>query len=341
MSHPRFDCDDFISSGRIQTMTLQTVNRRTLIAGAATVALAAPALLSQTRIASAGAPMLGASAPSFRRIKLGAFEVTTLRDAARAMDGPHPTFGTDQEASAVAELLAANSLPSGRMVNGFTPTLVNTGSELVLFDTGLGGEAGSLPEQIRAAGYAPEQIDVVVLTHMHPDHIGGLMRDGKPTFANARYVTGQSEYDFWSAEARMTGPTEGVAKLVHANVTPLAEKTTFIGNEGTVVSGISGIDTFGHTPGHMSFHLESEGQRLLVWGDVANHFVVSVQRPDWHVRYDMDKAQAAATRKRIFDMAAADRLPVIGYHMPFPGIGYIQSSGEGYRWAPETYQFEL
>ncbi|MAA96920.1 MAG: MBL fold metallo-hydrolase [Stappia sp.] len=322
-------------------MTDTTVNRRTLLAGAATATLAAPALLSTLGPVRAAAPMMGASAPAFHRIKLGGFEVTTLRDAARAMDGPHPIFGEDQDAGAVAELMRENNLPTDRMVNGFTPVLVNTGSELVLFDTGLGGENGKLAGQLEAAGYSTDQIDTVVITHMHGDHIGGLMKDGAPVFANARYVTGQAEYDFWSSDDRMGTAAERGANLARSNVVPLAEKITFIGDGDAVVSGITGLDTSGHTPGHMSFHLESDGQELMIWGDVANHFAASVQRPEWHVRYDMDKEKAVATRKRIFDMAATDGLAISGYHMPFPAIGYVEKVGEGYRWTPATYQFEL
>lgn len=322
-------------------MSIVNLNRRALIAGAATAALAAPAIISASGRASAAAPMLGVATPTFNRVKVGDFEVTMMLDAARTMDGPHPIFGEDQEAAAVSELLAANHLPSDKMVNGFTPVIVNTGSELVLFDTGLGGDNGSLTAQLASAGYSPEQVDIVVLTHMHPDHIGGLMTNGAPTYPNARYVTGQTEFDFWTHEDRLSGPTERVARLVQTNVKPLAEKMTFVGGHKEVVPGILGLDTPGHTPGHMSFHLSSAGKQLLIWGDIANHFVVSIQRPDWHVRYDMDKEKAAATRKTMFDLIIAEKIPVTGYHMPFPALGYLETAGESYRWVPAAYQFTL
>lgn len=322
-------------------MTTTILSRRAALASMAGAALAAPFVGKGITSARAAAPLLGSAQPQFNRIKLGSFEVTTLLDAARLLDGPHPIFGQNQTPEAVAALASENHLPTDKMILSFAPVLVNTGKELVLFDTGLGGGAGTLPAQIAAAGYSPEQVDVVVITHMHPDHIGGLMSAGKPTYANARYVTGQVEYDFWSASDRLSGETEGAARLVQSNVTPLAEKMTFIGNEGEVASGINGIDTRGHTPGHMSYHIESDGKRLLIWGDVANHFVASIQRPDWHVRFDMDKEQAAQTRKRIFDMAAAEKLAVTGYHMPFPALGYISAKGGAYAWVPASYQFAI
>jgi glyoxylase-like metal-dependent hydrolase (beta-lactamase superfamily II) len=167
------------------------------------------------------------------------------------------------------------------------------------------------------------------------------MADRAPTYPNARYVTGQIEYDFWSKDERLSGPTEGAATLVQANVVPLADRITFLGDEGEVVPGIRSLSAFGHTPGHMAYHIESDGRRLLLWADSANHYVLSVQRPDWHVRFDMDKEAAAATRKRLFDLAAADRIPVTGYHMPFPAVGYIDRTGSEYRWVPASYQLNL
>jgi glyoxylase-like metal-dependent hydrolase (beta-lactamase superfamily II) len=276
---------------------------------------------------------------------LGGFRVTALLDGYGQGDGPHPIFGQDQPAEAVQELARANFLPPDRMENSYTPVLVDTGEAVILFDTGnVPGRqptAALLVDQLRAAGYGPDQVDVVVLTHMHGDHIGGLMRDGQPTFPNARYVTGQVEYDFWAADERLSGATEQGATLFRANMMPLAEKTTFLADEGEVVPGIRAVAAFGHSPGHMAYHIESDGQRLLLWADTANHYVMSVQRPDWHVRFDMDKEAAVATRRRILDMAAADRLLVSGYHMPFPALGFIEPSGESFRWVPVSYQLNL
>lgn len=314
------------------------------LAAAAGAALAAPQIM--VRPAQAAAPMMGAAVPQFYRFTLGDFEVVTLNDGTRAGDGPHPTFGANQPADVVHTLLRENHLPEDKFVNGFTPTLVNTGSELVLFDTGLGagargGGMGRLTQALAAAGYTPDQVSVVVLTHFHPDHIGGMMEDGAPVFANARYVVGETEYNFWTAPERMSGPTERVAKLVEANIKPVAEKATMIKDGGSVVGGVTGMDAFGHTPGHMVYQVESAGRRLMLTADTANHFVVSLQRPDWEVAFDVQKDVAAQTRRKVFDMIAAERIPFIGYHMPWPAIGFVEKLDTGYRYVPNSYQVNL
>lgn len=292
----------------------------------------------------AAAPLLGPMRPVANRVTLGGFEVVTILDGGAVMDGPHPIFGENVDAAKVQALVAENDLPETKMEITFTPVLVNTGKELILFDTGNGEGArpgrGQLRQNLAAAGYAPEDVDIVVLTHFHPDHIGGLMEGGAPAYPNARYVTSGAEYDFWSAEERLSGPTERSAKLTQANVVPLRDKITFIKPGDDVVGGVTALDASGHTPGMMGYHFESEGQRLALIADTANHFVASVQRPDWHVRFDMDKEKAVAARKRVLGMIAADGIPFTGYHMPFPALGYLTEKGEGFAYSPETYQFE-
>jgi glyoxylase-like metal-dependent hydrolase (beta-lactamase superfamily II) len=320
------------------------LTRRAALAAAGAAAIT-PLIVTDSSPVHAAAAMLGPARPTFYRFRLGAFEVTTLLDGAIQADGPHPTFGMDQTAETVQAYAEANFLPPTRVENTFAPVLVNTGAALVLFDSGNAAArrpgAGNLVATLRAAGYEPGQIDVVVITHMHGDHVGGLMADGAAAFPNARYATGEIEYDFWSKDERLTGPTEASAKLVRANVVPLAEKTTFLKDGSEVVPGIRGLAAFGHTPGHMAYHIESEGRRLLLWADTANHHVLSVQRPEWHVRFDLDKEMAVATRRRILDLAATDRVPVTGYHMPFPAVGFVGKAGGEYRWVAASYQLNL
>ena len=274
----------------------------------------------------------GSGFAPWNRFKLGAFEVTTLLVGTRVGDKPQETFGTNASPEDFAALSAANFIPADRTQNFFTPTLVNTGAELILFDTGLAAE-GTL-SALTAAGITPDQVDTVVLTHMHGDHIGGLMgADGvTPTFANARYLTGATEHNYWSGAAN-----EGFDK----NVKPLNDRIAFLDDGGTVASGITGMNAFGHSPGHMVYHIESDGQRLMITADTANHYVWSLQKPDWEVRFDADKPAASAARKQVFGMIATDRIPFIGYHMPFPGIGFVEAKDDGFRFVPASYQLML
>lgn len=327
------------------TTTATMLSRRTALLGAlgATTALAAGALPAGP--ARAAAPMLGSLKPSVYRFTLGGFEVTTVNDGAIQLKGPHPIFGQNVDAEQVKELAAKHLLPMEQMIISFAPVLVNTGTELVLFDTGNGAgrrpKAGQLRARLAAAGYTPEQVDIVVITHFHPDHIGGMLEDGEPAYPNARYVTSSTEYDFWSPVDKASGPTERVGKLVQTNVVPFAEKFSFLKDGQDVVTGITGVASFGHTPGHMAFHVESNGKRLIISGDVANHYVVSLQHPEWHVRFDMDKEAAVQARKAVFGMIAAEKIPFIGYHMPFPNAGYVEPLGSGFRYIPASYQLDI
>ncbi|MXU65977.1 MBL fold metallo-hydrolase [Oceanomicrobium pacificus] len=321
-----------------------TMSRRTLLSG---VALAGAASLAPALPAQAAAEMQGLSVPSVYRFKMGDFEITTIRDGGVALDGPHPIFGQNVDASEVQALAEENFLPPTRMEIGFTVTLVNTGAELVLFDTGNGDTgrrpaAGLLLDHLAAAGISPEDIDIVVITHFHGDHIGGLTEGGSPAFPNARYVTGATEYDFWTGDAAAGNDAlANSVKLVQAKVVPMAEKMTFVAPGDAVVSGIEAVNAFGHTPGHMAYRIESGGQNLILTADTVNHFVVSLQRPDWHVRFDMDKEAAANTRRELLGMIASERLPFIGYHMPAPALGYLEPYDGSFRYVAASYQFHV
>ena len=313
------------------------ISRRNVLLSA-TAGLVAAASPIASHVALAKAELKGPAIPSFARFKVGEFEVTTLLAGQRTAPGdPQGTFAMNVEKEEFERVSKEHFLPTDIAKFFFTPTVVNTGNELVLFDAGLGGETPGILSALQSAGYTAEQIDVVVITHMHPDHIGGLMTGGKPTFANARYVTGSKEYDFWSPK----GADNRIGKLMISNVNPLAEKMTFLKGGGTVVSGITAEESFGHTPGHMCYRLESNGQQLMILGDLANHYVWSLAYPDWEVRFDADKAAAAASRRKILGIAAADRIPVIGYHLPFPALGYVDTRGSGFHYVPASYQLQL
>jgi len=222
-----------------------------------------------------------------------------------------------------------------------------------LFDTGNGflrrdfeqlrgrGVDGHLRERLGEAGYQPSDIDIVVTTHGHPDHIGGLSDGGKPVYPNARYVFGAAEYDFWKRGENVREARKFNRELFVKLAVPFGEKATFIKPGDEVTPGIHAVDTMGHSPGMLAFHVESAGKRLLIWADTCNHYVIGVQRPHWTLDVDDDKEKAAATRKRVLDMAATDKLIVAGYHMPFPALGMIEKGPGGYRWVPVSYQLSL
>ena len=317
------------------------ISRRQIIAATGAMGLTAvtPSLVQ------AAAPLLGPSQAVFRRISLGDFEITTIFDGASQFDQPFPFFGGNASEEEVHALAAANLLPTDSITVGFTPTLVNTGRELVLFDTGYGAatgpDTGKLRERLQAAGFSPEQVDVVVITHFHPDHIGGTIEDGSPVFSNARYVTTAQEYDFWTnSDLASNDGLSGIHQLANAQMVPVVEKMTFVNDGEDVVSGITAVAAFGHTPGHTVYHIESNGQRLMITSDTANHYVLALQRPDWHFSFDVDKDAAAASRKKVFGMIAADKIPFIGYHMPFPSIGFVEKMGQGFRYMPLSYQLD-
>ena len=300
--------------------------RAALAAGAA---LPVAATLTPT-LARAGGHSEGPKNAIQNTFTLGDFQVATLLAGTRVVEEPQNIFGMNVSEDEFAAASAENFIPADKTRFYFTPTVVNTGSETVLFDTGLNA-GGTLPA-LAEAGYAPEDIDVVVITHMHGDHIGGLSTEGAPTFANARYVASAVEYDHWAGAGN-----DGF----EANVRPLTEKIGFVEDGASLASGITALPTPGHTPGHMGFMIESDGQQLALAADLANHYVWSLSNPDWEVKFDMDNGQAAASRRSMLDMLATDKVPMIGYHMPWPAMGYVETRDQGFHYVPASYQLML
>ena len=299
------------------------------------------------------ASLQGELQPTIYRFKLGGFEVATLLDSKSLREGLHPNFGANASAEAVHALARANHIDSDRFEHPYIPTLVNTGRELVLFDTGNGALSreyeqlskrlppGNLVKELAKAGYKPEDVDVVVSTHGHPDHIGGLTEGGKPVFPKARYVFGAAEFDFWKRGENVREARKFNRELFVKICEPLADRANFIKPGDEVVPGIRSVDAAGHSPGLMAYHIESEGKQFLISADTFGHYVMSLQRPEWQLDVDDDKPKAVATRKRMLDMIATDKLFIGGFHMPFPGIGWIEKAQGGYRWVPHGYQLNL
>lgn len=291
----------------------------------------------------AAAPQVGTQAPGYYRMALGDFEVTALFDGAIDLDVKQ--LLTNVKPAQVDKLMKQSfaRTPLRTSVNAY---LVNTGSKLVLVDTGAAGlfgpTLGKLLDNLKAAGYRPEQVDAVLITHLHPDHVGGAMAAGQRAFPNATLHVDQRDAAYWLSEAEMAkAPTEaqGFFQGAMASVKPYADAgalKTFDGNT-ELVPGIQALRAYGHTPGHSVYAIESKGQKLVLWGDLMHVSAVQFAQPSVTIQFDTDSQSAKTERRNAYADAAKGGYLVAAAHLPFPGIGRLRPEAGGYRFVPIDY----
>jgi glyoxylase-like metal-dependent hydrolase (beta-lactamase superfamily II) len=287
----------------------------------------------------------GEAAPGYRRFRLGAFGMTILSDGARAIPLP-PVFVHNVPNEQVLAAAEAAGMPKGSIVAPFHPMLVDTGARRILIDTGYGTgiapTVGLLPRTLAAAGIDPRTIDTVLISHMHGDHILGLKTpDGALAFPNAEIKVPAIDWAYWMSDANMSRAPEGFQKLSFGFnrkiFSDLADDVTRYEWGAEVAPGIIAIEASGHTPGHTAFVIASGAATLLYQADVSNVPDLFLRNPDWQVAFDSDPHRAVRTRRRIYDMAAAERMPIVGYHFPFPSRGLVEKAGSGFRLVPAAW----
>jgi len=280
------------------------------------------------------------------RYKMGDIEVTVLSDGFRMVpvDGNYLSNATADD---LQKALAAAGQPTDKMKNTYSPIVLTTSGKRVLFDTGNGSaaaaqsnnERGTLNANLAAAGTDRSAIDVVVISHFHADHVNGLlMPDNSKAFPNAEIMVPENEWKFWMDDGEMSRAPKGRMTELFANnrrvFDALKRQVTRYAWDKEIVPGVTAKGTPGHSIGHTSFVVTSAGKSMFVQSDVCNNVSVFAPHPDWHGFFDQDPPQAAATRRKVYDMLAAEKLPVQGYHFPFPALGRIEKSGNGYRVVP-------
>ncbi len=321
------------------------LTRRDLLAGSALAAASATLPLS----VQAAAPAAGKQAPAFYRYKVGSYELTAIHDGVWIRD-VDDKFVRNAPWSAVQKAMSDASMAPGKLQIPFTTLVVNTGSKLILIDTATGGQlaptANSFGPNLAAAGIDPKQIDTILISHFHPDHINGLRdKEGAIVFPNAEVKVPATEWAYWMDDGNMSKAPEG-ARAAWLNVRRvfkgIEDKVVKFEGEKEVAPGITSIAAPGHTPGHTVFAIASGNQSMLALGDTTNNPLLFVRNPDWHAVFDTDGAVAAETRKKMLDRAAVDRMMVQGYHFPFPASGHIIKTGaHSYDLVPALWQPSL
>ncbi|HEY2701353.1 MAG TPA: MBL fold metallo-hydrolase [Pseudonocardiaceae bacterium] len=285
------------------------------------------------------------------RFAHGDFTCTVVSDGILEMGPAHTNFPTADPAD-IAALLTEHHRPVDAVRLNQNPLIIDTGDRLVLIDSGVGTipdlgvksfgtHTGRTVPNMRAAGVDPADIDIVAITHGHPDHCWGLVdAAGKPLYPNATVMISRADFDHWTDLDKIPdAPSEHLAdhyRGAHANLMPYrdAGQLVLLEDGSTVVPGITAIATPGHSPGHLVYEITSQGHTIICWGDLCHHDVLLLQRPDWSFQFDFDRSAATGQRKRIYDLAYRNRYAVFGYHFPFPGLGHLRRDGDGYGWLP-------
>ena len=323
-------------------MTLD-VSRRSLLALGA--GLGATAMMGEGALARA--PKVGTQSAYFYRFNVGAAEVTVVSDGPLSLGDPKGTF-TGVPDDELRKMLTDNFLSPTSVVLEQNSPIVNVGDKLVLFDTGLGTAKGFGPttgrqqKSLAEAGIKPEDIDAVVISHGHPDHIGGVVDDsGKPLFPNAQVYIAQSDLEFWTDEKKMDGPLKDFIALARKNLLPVRDRIVFYKDGQEFLPGIQAMAAPGHTVGHTMFMITSEGKSLAYLADLTHHPILLLEKPRMEFSYDTDPKQAADSRVRMLDMLAANKIAVLPYHYPWPGLGHVVKTGEGFHYVPQPMTMVL
>lgn len=298
-------------------------------------------LLFSSNLAGAASALQKTQVPGYYRMMVGAFEITALYDGYIDVDSKLLKNASEQE---IRSLLARIFVKGPQMQTAVNAYLINTGQQLVLIDAGaakkFGPSLGYLIDNLKAAGYDPAQVDTVLITHLHGDHVNGLVTpEGKPAFANAEIWSAKADNDFWlSSEVAAKAPQDAQPffRMAQDAAAPYQQigKWKVFAADGEIVPGIRSVATPGHTPGHSAYLVASNGQQLLIWGDLVHSHSVQFSRPEVVIEFDVNKKQAIATRKAMFARTAKEKLLVAGMHLPFPGIGHVRSERKGYAWVP-------